>query len=134
MGGTAIGFGCIQRQICVSQQLVRILSVGRCDGNSDAHIGDNLVFLERVGTLESVTDALREHGRISVSAQPGLHDGKFISPEPGDDIAFPHEALQAFRHCPQQFVAHCMSECIVDILEQIQIEIMDRQAFVAAQA
>ena len=56
----------------------------------------------------------------------GLHDDEFVAAHPRDGVGLAHQAAQAVGDDLQQLVAGVMAERVVDGLELVEVEMMDR--------
>ena len=83
------------------------------------------------GSLDQMDDALRERGRIGGIRDRSLHDDEFIAAHPCDGVGLADQAAQPVRDDLQELVAGGMAERVVHRLELIEIEVMNRDHFLA---
>ena len=90
-----------------------------------------LMAVEVEGFADRGDDALRQRGGLGGIGDRGLHDDEFIAAHSGDGVGFAHQPAQPVGDDLQQLVAGVMAERIVHGLELIEIEMMDRDRFLA---
>jgi hypothetical protein len=59
-------------------------------------------------------------------------DREFVAGEAGQHVVGPQERCQPLAHHSQQFVAGVMAECVVDLLEAVEVEHDHEEVVVAA--
>jgi hypothetical protein len=84
------------------------------------------------GRADGLDDPVGELRGIFVARHVRLQDGKLVAAEPGDRIGFPYERAQPAGDLDQELVAHLMAESVVDVLEGVQINKVEREGPVAA--
>ena len=115
----------------MAQQLVGEQSVAGADRDADAGADRGLVAVEVEGFADRGDDALRQRGGLGGIGDRGLHDHEFIAAHSGDGVGLAHQGAQPVGDDLQQLVAGVMAERVVDGLELIEIEMMDRDRFLA---
>jgi hypothetical protein len=79
-------------------------------------------------------DALRERGCLAGIGDRGLHDDEFVAAHPRDGVRLADQGAQALGDDLQQLVADGMTKGIVDGLELIEIEVVNRDQLLAMNA
>ena len=81
-------------------------------------------FLRQLKRLRHLVEDPTGYPFDAVNPVEAAHDDrKFVTSEPRDGICLANKAGQPVRGFPQQAVADLMSQCIVDILELIEIQV-----------
>ena len=106
---------------------VRVLDEGVDVGavlreGSDADAGRRLERepVQVEGLLERLVDAVGEHGRLD-HASVGVQDRELVAAQAGDDAPAAH-CVQPRAQLLQQQVAALVTECVVDLLEAVDVE------------
>ena len=95
------------------------------DRGADAQF--RTAYRERCGDLRDEVggDPLGPFGALDVAQ----HDNEFVATEPGHRISFPNRAPEALRDLLKQFVPGIMAVGVVDVLETIQVQKQQGEAF-----
>ena len=128
MGRTSRLFGLVHRCIGLLHQRI---DVGRVIGiDADAHAGGDRHL--PVAELQRRRQGFRDAGRNprrAIRIAIRQHDHELVATQTSEDVARPNFPAQPLRQFDQQLVAGRMSERIVDVLEMIEIEEHQRDAF-----
>ena len=125
----AVALGAVEREVGVAQQFVGARSVAGTDRNADADADHGLLAVDVIGLAQRIDDALRQRRGLGGVRDRGLHDDEFIAAHARDRVGLADESAQPLGDDPQQLVAAGMAERIVDGLELIEVEMMDRDHF-----
>ena len=119
---SAIGFGAVESQIGVAQQMIGISLVFRVESDADATADNDLVTLKVEGLGKGVNNPLRQASCAIRLTELALNDREFVAAQPRQGITCANETLEPSGHLPEKLVAEFMSEGIVDIFEVVEIE------------
>ena len=118
----AIGFGAIQREIGVLEQLLRRHAVVGCDRHADARPDDDLVARNGIRRGQAVDDARGQRGRARGLVAEGLDHGELVPSEPRHRIAVANATTQAIRGRLEQLIADGVPERVIHRLEPVEVE------------
>ena len=93
----------------------------------DAH----LLAIHPKGRRHLGDDALGQGGHLGEADRIDLDDGEFVRAETADDVVRPDRRAQPVGHAFDDGVAGFVTEGVVDILDPIEVDRMDRQQAVA---
>ena len=82
-----------------------------------------------VGLAHQSDDALRQRGRIGGIGDRVLHDDEFIAAHPRDGVGLADQPAQPLGDDFQELVAGGVTERVVDGLELIEVEMVNRHHF-----
>ena len=126
LAATAI-LGAVQGQVGVLQQRIRIGAVGRRDRYAERCTDVEHATVMRHGLLDQREDLLADRDRV-LPPLDRRHHGELVSAKPRDDTLLAKRMVQAAGDPGEQRVAGEMPERVVDLLEAIEIDPMDRQS------
>jgi hypothetical protein len=90
-------FGSVHRQVCVPQEIRRLLLLGgTVEGDPGAGGGEHLLFFEIKGRLQYLRDPLRNRGYVTHTSNALNQDGELIPAKARVGVFGPHAILQAF--------------------------------------
>ncbi len=122
----------VEGEVGAPQDRLLVGPVGGRRGDADAGADlDRLVGEpDRPGDLPDA--GFRPRHRVARSVDRGEEDREFVTAEPRRRVLRRQDRLQALRDLAQQRVAREMSECVVDLLEAVEIDAQDRAGSLAA--
>ena len=126
----AVALGPVEREVGVAQQFVGGQAIDGADRDTDAGADHRLMAVDIVGFADRVDDALRQTSCVG-GVRRDLHDGEFVAAHPRDGVVLAHQPPQPVRDHLQQPVAAGMAQRVVHRLEPVEIEVVDRDHFVA---
>ncbi len=132
MPAPAAVLGRIERHVGLLEQLVGIGAVGRRHGNADrgANIETVTIHFERL--CYRPKQALREPFGVLPVIGAGLHHDEFVAAKARDQVARPNNGAKPLCNLLQQLVADRMAERIVDGLEAVEVDQLQRDVALAA--
>ena len=130
----AVALGAVQCEVGIAQQLVGDKAVARADGDADAGADNGLLAVDVIGLADPGDDLLRQRGRFRRVGDRRLDDDEFVAAHPRDGVGLAHQSAQAFGDDLQQLVARGMTEGVVDRLELIEVEVVDRHHLIVLEA
>src|SRR5581483_8628958 len=84
---------------------------------------DDILAVHRIRRREAGNDAPGDTlQQIDVRARC-VDDGEFIAAEPSHEIVTAEDFVEPKRDVADQFVADRMPECIVDVLEMVEVDV-----------
>ena len=119
----------IQRAVGTDAELVQTAPVARCQGDPDAGSDPDLMTAKIVRLAKGANNPVCQQTRFVRLTDAILQHDKFIAAHASNRVAKPGRFLQALSHRLQQRIANGMTKLIVDRLESVQVEIMERQQF-----
>ena len=130
--------GVLARTFCPVHRGVRMLqerrgvhAVVRVIRNADAGGDINLVVLELEWRLKQIQHSLGNFGGIAGGFQVRQQQRELITTDSGERVTAANATAQPVRDAAQQFVANRMSERVVHLLEPVQVNEQERNAFLA---
>ncbi len=113
---------------------IGIGAVRRRHGNADrgANIETMTVHFERLG--DCAKQALRKPFRVLPVIGAGLHHDEFVAAEARDQVARPDNRAKPVCNLLQQLIADRMAERVVDGLEAVEVDQLQRDVALAAYA
>jgi len=81
--------------------------------------------------LERTSEALGKPFGVLIAFGPDLENHEFIAAEPRDHVAGPDDSLEPRGNFLEQLVTDRMAERVVDRLESVEIDQMDRDVVLA---
>ena len=123
IGATSVSLGSVHGQVRVLQQLIRVSTIVRSQGDADAGVGGELVATSFTRLSESLVDSRHQINNVNWILHTGLNDRKLVSTQSGNDIGLSETAAQTRSRRFQQFITDRVPECVVDGLEMIEVEI-----------
>ena len=128
------GFDVVQRHVGVLQQLVGSTAVRR-----RAHDAEAGAYGDRMPEDVVRLGDRRQHALGEALALVGAHgarldDGELVAAETGEEVGFADAGAQALRNCLEQGVANRVAVRIVDLLELVEIDPVQRQRAALAEA
>ena len=111
-----------------------VSAVARTDRDADAGADHGLMAVDIVGLADQpMTRCARAVASVGVRDRR-LHDDEFVAAHPRDRVGLADQAAQPVGDHLQQLVAGGMAERIVDGLELVEIEMVDRDHLLAVDA
>jgi hypothetical protein len=133
VGAPAIRFGPVKRHVRILQQLIGVASIVGRHGNPDASADNHLVPLDDVRSVHNLDKAARKcRGVLRFAAY--LYNGKLVTPQSGDGVAFAYALAQAAGHFFQKIIADRVAKGIIDVFEVVEIEAENGDTLVARYA
>ena len=123
----SVRLGAVHGDVRLAQERIGVAPVGGRDCHPDAGADGRAVAIAIVGPAELAHDAGREACRLLGAVQRDLHHGELVAAEAGDEVRILHAAADAARHLLEQGIAHGMAEHVVDALELVEIDAVQRQ-------
>ena len=116
-------FGVVERKIRHLQKITGIHAVlwRQRDADTGADADDFVVDGKRFRNKPDNASGKR-FGGVTMAEIVDLDDGEFIAPEPRQNVGFPQRPFKSLGHLPEQFVAGGMTECVIDLLELIEVD------------
>ena len=130
-GAASVAFGPVERKVGIAQQSVGSQAVARADRDADAGADHGLMAVEVEGLAHQADDLLRERGRLGGVPDGSLHDDEFVASHPRDRVGFADQPAQPVGDYLEKLVTGGMAKRIVHRLELIEIEVMNRDHFLA---
>ena len=130
----AVALCAVQREVGIAQQFVGPQPVARPDRDADAGADHGLMAVDVERLADRCDDALRQRSRLGGIGDRGLHDDEFVAAHPRDGVGVADQGAQPLGDDLQQLVAGRMAERIVDGLELIEIEVVNRHHLLAMNA
>ena len=122
IGRPAVRLRPVKRHVCVAHKLFGRPPVMGRHGDPDAASDDDLMAAEIERLVEHLDDPLRQGAGVLGPIDVDLQDGELVSTEPRHRVGFANARAQPGGDRAQQRIADRMAECIVHVLEFVQIE------------
>ncbi len=116
----------IKREIGVADEVIAALSVEGRDRDADRGADDAAAALDRIGLRQAGDDVGRQLAQFAAILDIGEDDLEFVAAKPADHFAVADDLEQSFGDLFQQRVARRMAECVVDLLEPVEVDQHDR--------
>jgi len=123
----AVAFRAIQGQIGIVQELLGRRAVTGRNGDPDARAHNSLVSVEPERSTQGADNITRQRVRFARIGNRRLEDDEFIATHARDRIAVARELLEAAADILQQDVAGLVAQGVVDGLELVEIDVVDRE-------
>jgi hypothetical protein len=104
------------------------LAVGGPDRNADRRADDAAAAVDRIRLRQARDDVGREVAKHRAIVAVAQDDLKFVSADPEDLVLVAHDPEQPRGHLLQKRIAGRMAQCVVDLLEAIEIDQHDGAA------
>ncbi len=114
-------FRLIHRGVCLLEQQAGVGAVVGIERNADARRGEAVALVQVDRLSEPLEDFAGHHPGVVRRTQIGKHQDELVAPQPGHRVLLAHAVRQPLRDLYQQTVARIVPECIVDILESVQV-------------
>ena len=123
-----VGLCPVKRQVGVAQQGFWIVIVLGRYGYADGRPSDYSMAFDVVGKAQGTYDVMSQLCALLTSSFQGkvLDHGEFVPAEPGHGVAGRGRPLQPSTDLPQQEVSKVMTEHVIDLLEAIQVNEVQR--------
>jgi hypothetical protein len=118
--------GPIKGDVGVPQQFVDVATVLRGEGDADARADPKPALGQDDGLGQGGHETIRECPRGFRAVRVGLQNREFVAPEAADRRTRARGPHQSAGHRQQQPVADRVTEAVVDLLEPVEIEEMQR--------
>ena len=121
----------VERKIRHLQEIIGVDAVlwRKRDANAGTN-ADNLAIDAKGSETSPIMRAASDLGSVALGDIVDLDDGEFIAPEPRQYVGFPQCPFNSLSHLPEQFVTGGMSECVVNLLESIEVDHEDIEFFI----
>ena len=116
----------VERQVGVPEELVGVGVVVRKHRDADAGAREHLFLVEFERRRDRLDHPLGENGDAVLMVEVGLDDGELVAAEPRHGVGLAHARQEARGHLFQQVVARRVSQRVVDVLEMVEVEVVDR--------
>ena len=124
---TPTGLCFVKGDVGILDQGLHVAAVPRRHGDADARADIGVVGADPIGSAQRANDPRREVARLIVLADAELDHGELVAAEPRHDVACADAFLQPPAGEAQEPVPGRMPERVVDLLEPVEIEVMDRE-------
>ena len=123
VAASPLAFRAVQRDVSVAQELIGIVAVARRDGNANARTQDHLLAVEIERCSESLDNARGQCGGRYRLVGCHLHDREFVANGAGYGVDVTRAIPKALGHRPEQGVAGMVPQCVVDLLEAVDVQV-----------
>ncbi|KAG5717355.1 hypothetical protein E4T56_gene1811 [Termitomyces sp. T112] len=82
--------------------------------------------IDEIGLRQIGNDRMGQTGHQHALIGMAQHHAEFVAPQPSAKGIGRHQHAQTLGHLTEQLVAHRMAQRVIDLLEPVQIEAMDR--------
>ncbi|MHC2438586.1 hypothetical protein ACVMB0_005961 [Bradyrhizobium sp. USDA 4451] len=127
IGPAAGGLGRVHRKVGAFQQAEQVGAVARGDRDADTGIARQPMAEAVERRAQRLIDARHEVADVVVRGDVVLDDRELVAAEPRDEVVRSDRLPQLLGHAAQEFVADRMAERVVDPLELVDIDIVDRE-------
>lgn len=127
-----VAFGAIERGVGARDETVQREAVARRERDSYADPDANLFSPDLIGRAEGANDAMRDQQRFVLVTNSALDDDEFVAAETRGRVLAADRAEKTLGDRAKERVADEMAIGVVDGLEPIEIEAVDRQTVAVA--
>ncbi len=127
----ALILGAIERHIGVAQDVAGVLGAAVDHGNTDRSADIDAVPADDERRADRRENAFGYRLQRIVVRGAGHDDREFVAAQAGDEIVLASDLAQAPRDVENEFVADMVAECIVDVLEVVEIDVEHRGTWAA---
>ncbi len=120
------GFCAVQGQVGAFHQPLGLLSVLRRAGDTDADTDNNLMSFDVERRFQQPGQPVGKPDGVGRQRQRDLQDGELVPAEPPDGVGFAQAMAQPPGNRLQQQVARGVPERVIDMLEPVEIEKVQR--------
>ena len=129
---SSLPLGAVERHLGKGEQRLGIQGVTPAHGNANAYADANQSSVDRVGLAQYVQQLARENAGVLRAVEIDFHDGEFVRSETRDHVRLADVRAQPFADSPEERVSPGMAQRVIHILEMIEIEMQQGEAFSAA--
>ena len=124
----------IHRDVGVLAQLLEARAMVRIEADADRGGGKDLRALDEERRLQLVDEEVDEFGNLVLAQHRRQQQEEFVAGDSGQRVGAPQIARQALRHLDQQRIAGGVAVVVVDVLEVVDVEEGEREAWRVGQA
>ena len=127
IGAARLGLGVEQRQIGVAEDFLGVVGIVGKDRQPDRRRAMQCVAADYDRRRDDPHDLLGHRGDAVGVRRIDLYNGEFVGAQSRDGVGLAHAILDPPSHRLQQLVADRMAERVVDFLEVVEVDQMDRR-------
>ena len=122
VGAATVAFGPVEGEIRVANDLVGAHAVRRAERDADTGADHDLMAVDLVGRAERLDYPVGKGRGIGRLRNRNLHDCELVAPHAGDRVGLAHLSAQPIGYHLQELVACGMTECVVHVLEVVEVQ------------